>query len=93
MKMFSNNVASDGFKRQYDLVVTVEQGRELNTDKTFKQTQAVIKSKSGKEYIIDEYLKGNLTDYCIVTIGKEEQRFDKYITAEKYVAEEIRREK
>ena len=88
MKTVRNTTAEEGFKNIYALVVEVEQGRELNPDKTFKQTQAIIKSQSGKEYVIDEYLKGNLTDYCLVG----EQRFDKYITAEQYVAEQIRKE-
>ena len=88
MKTVRNTSAEDGFRREHNLVVTVEQGRELNPDKTFKQTTAVITSQKGNVYIIDEYLKGNLTDYVLVG----EQRFNKYKTAEDYVAEMIRKE-
>lgn len=88
MRTVRNPVAEGGFRKIYNLVVNVEQGRECNNDGTFKQTKAIIKSAKGTEYTIDEFLKGNLTDYCMVG----EQRFDKYITAEKYVAEQIKAE-
>ena len=92
MKTYRNEAAEQGFKKRYNRVIICEQGREINPDKTIKQTQTIITSDKGKKYIINEYLDNNLTKSAHVMDGDYLRIFQSYLLAEVYVADEIGKE-
>jgi hypothetical protein len=93
MKTERNEVAEKGVRRKYNRTVVVEQAHEKDSDGYTTHTVCKITSKFGKLYTLDEYLKGNLTDYVDVAYDSESKRFDKYIDAEQFVMEQIGGEK
>jgi hypothetical protein len=92
MKTERSEPAEQAYRRRYNRTVTVEQGRELNTDSSIKQARTTITSKYGKTYILDEYLINGLTDYVTTLANGITRNFNSYLAAEIYVADEIGKE-
>ena len=92
MKTERSEPAEQAYRRRYNRTVVCEQGKELNDDGSVKQATTKITSKYGKTYVLDEYLKDNLTDYVTVTYDNTTRNFTTYLIAEVFVADEIGKE-
>lgn len=92
IKKEKNTTSEQGYKWRYNRDVQVFQGRDADSSGNVKETETIFVSKKNKEYIINEYLKDNLTDYCIVTDKNKEYRYNSYLEAEVHIADAIGKE-
>ncbi len=89
----NRNVQLDqAYKYRYNRDVQVSNGSKVNKDGTIGQVTVEITSKKGAKYILNEYLKDNLTDYVTLTIGEKVHQYKTYLEAEVYVADLIGKE-
>ncbi len=90
--MNKNQVSKQGFKDRYNRDVEVEQGADVDSNGNVSQTRNIFRFKN-KEYIIEEYLKNNLTDYCLMKYKNKTHKYRTYLEAEVCVADLIGKDK
>ena len=83
---------AEAILKRYGKKVETFKEREINDDKTIKTSTVKIKSKNGREYIVTEYLKDNLTDYVTVKRGDKEWKYNRHLDAEVNVIDMISEE-